>query len=102
MVTIYSENLVIIRYRSTSCAFCIYNKLHYTSQKSTYIFSFAIPIQFIGMKTLIITDIDTECFQDVCDEDGKPKKDSKGNIKQSLKACRVSDGTHTSKHLCTS
>lgn len=53
-------------------------------------------IQFIGTKTLIITDIDTESYQDVCDKDGKPQKDSKGKIKKSLKACRVSEGTYTS------
>ena len=41
-------------------------------------------IQFIGIKTLIITDIDTECYQ--TNKDNKP----------TLQASRVNDGTHTS------
>ena len=45
-------------------------------------------IRFIGTKTLIITDIDTEKY---CDEMNK-----NGQVIQSLRACRVEEGTHTS------
>ena len=45
MAAIYSwENLVIIRHRSISYAFCIYNKMYCTSQNMSDIFSFDIPI----------------------------------------------------------
>lgn len=53
-------------------------------------------IDFIGTKTLIITDIDTYYLADEVDENKNPKKDKDGNIKQKPVPCRVSDGKFTS------
>lgn len=53
-------------------------------------------INFIGTKTLIITDIDIYSLVNDVDNNGHPKKNKDGSIKQKPKPCRVSDGAFTS------
>lgn len=52
-------------------------------------------VNFIGVRSLIITDIDSaKEFPDL-DEHDKPKLNKQGEPKVELKKCRVSEGTHT-------
>lgn len=53
-------------------------------------------INFIGTKTLIITDIDIYSLVDDVDKSGNPKKNKDGSIKQKPELCRVSEGKFTS------
>ena len=52
-------------------------------------------VNFIGVRSLIITDIDSaKEFPDL-DEHGKPQLNKQGEAKTELKKCRVAEGTHT-------
>ncbi|MBU3135817.1 ATP-dependent endonuclease [Clostridium gasigenes] len=48
-------------------------------------------ISFIGIKSLIITDIDSAKVEEKKNEDGTLKKNSNGEVKKGLKSCRVDD-----------
>jgi hypothetical protein len=52
-------------------------------------------VNFIGVRSLIITDIDSAKEFPVLDNDNKPKLNKNDEPKTELKKCRVSDGTHT-------
>jgi predicted ATP-dependent endonuclease of OLD family len=52
-------------------------------------------VNFIGVRSLIITDIDSAKEFPVLDDDDKPKLNKNNEPKTELKKCRVSDGTHT-------
>jgi putative ATP-dependent endonuclease of OLD family len=53
-------------------------------------------IDFIGTKTLVITDIDTVHAVDVLDENGKPKFNADKTPKRKIESCRVAVGHSTS------
>jgi len=53
-------------------------------------------INFIGTKTLIITDLDIYSLVDDVDKSGNPIKNKDGSIKQKPELCRVSEGKYTS------
>jgi predicted ATP-dependent endonuclease of OLD family len=59
---------------------------------------FEILLDFIGVKTLIITDIDSAVEEVRTKTDGKPDLNSKGGQKKDLHAHAVKDATHTTNH----
>lgn len=52
-------------------------------------------IDFIGIKTLIITDIDSVRKEIVLNSDGSPKLNQKGKYREVYQTCRVKDGEKT-------
>lgn len=48
-------------------------------------------LEFIGIKTLVITDIDSGYEQNKLDQEGNPEKYKNGNIKKETKKCSPSD-----------
>lgn len=55
-------------------------------------------IDFVGIKSLIITDIDSYKIVSDLDKDGNKKHNSDGTEKTKEEACRVSEGTDSSNH----
>ncbi|PKA43274.1 ATP-dependent endonuclease [Rhizobium sullae] len=59
---------------------------------------YEIFLQFIGVKTLIITDIDSAIEEGVLDEQGKPALNQDGKPKSVVRAHKVDKATHTTNH----
>lgn len=59
---------------------------------------YEIFLDFIGVKTLIITDIDSAFEEDVLDDLGVPEVNKKGEIKKIIRAHEVDGGTHTTNY----
>lgn len=52
-------------------------------------------VNFIGVRSLIITDIDSSAMLPLLDKDKQPKLDKQNQIKFGLQKCRVAEGTNT-------
>jgi putative ATP-dependent endonuclease of OLD family len=53
-------------------------------------------VNFIGVRSLIITDIDSSAMMPLIDKNsGKPKLDKNQKVRLGLQKCKVVDGTHT-------
>ncbi|WP_207816096.1 ATP-dependent endonuclease [Pseudomonas sp. 50_B] len=52
-------------------------------------------VNFIGVRSLIITDIDSSAMLPLLDKNKQPKLDKENNIKFGLQKCRVAEGTNT-------
>lgn len=59
---------------------------------------YEIFLDFIGVKTLIITDIDSALEEEVVDDLGVPELNSKGEIKKIIRAHEVDGSTHTTNY----